>query len=162
MYYVLLLGILLWITAIVLSGQYAILIVVVLTNWGYDQLATKVNIKLIDGLEKGASSAKVLTRSREKSAFIKAVLALGLEVGQYANVSKKEWLDNGGDKQSLASQKNGPRYTLKNLTTPDYPNGIDCKAVNLSGEDLEAVAESENRELGESDVIYAMTKRKEE
>lgn len=100
-------------------------------------------------LDKVMSSQKTAQRTRELSPFIKEVMSLGLEKGGYAYASHKKWLSMGGSEQSPASQKNGPRYTLK-------AKGIDCKAVLLSGEDLKAVAKSEGIELGEKDIIYAM------
>lgn len=100
-------------------------------------------------LEQALASAKTITRSREKSAFITEVIE-ALKSGGYVYVSHKTWLKSLGDKQiTQASQKNGPRYTLKTY-------GVDCKAVVLSGEDLEQVADSEGIELNESDIVYAM------
>ena len=99
-------------------------------------------------LEQALSSAKTISRSREKTAFISGILK-ALEDGGFVYTSHKKWLAEGGSGQSVASQKNGPRYTLKRY-------GVECKAILLSGDDLEQVAESDGIELNESDVIYAM------
>ena len=95
-------------------------------------------------------SFKKTTRTREKGVFSQAIESLKLAVGEFAFVSHKEWRASIEGDITTASDKNGPRYTLKRL-------GFDCVAGNLSGPDLEAVAESEERELTESDIIYSIT-----
>jgi len=92
-------------------------------------------------------STKTIGRTREKSAFVLKLLELGLKVGEFAYVSHKQWLADGGSKQSVASQRNGCRYSIR-------PHGLIAQAVTLSGAELEAVADSENRELLETDAIY--------
>ena len=103
-------------------------------------------------LRDNLASAKTITRSREKTAFVKEVLE-ALEDGGFAYISHKSWLAgvNAGRTSpiSSASSKNGPRYALK-------PYGVDCKAILLSGDDLEQVAENDCVELAENDVVYAM------
>lgn len=94
-------------------------------------------------------SAKTITRSREKSAFVKEVEE-ALQNGGFVYVSHQEWLNKVGE-VSKATEKNGPRYTLKRL-------GYDCKAITLSGKDLDAVADAEGRDLSEKDIIYAIAK----
>lgn len=100
--------------------------------------------------DKILSSTKQVKRTREVSPFVAEVLSLGLEKGGYAYVSHKEWLEKVGKELTPASEKNGPRYSLKR-------HGIDCKAVSLSGDDLKLVAKQENRELTDKDTIYVMT-----
>ena len=93
-----------------------------------------------------------------------------LAIGQFAYVSHKEWLKTLGDKvadMKPLSIKNGPRYSLR-------PLGYDCVAINLSGEELARVAESEDRDiselpsgfgdngdLGVNDRIYEISKSEE-
>lgn len=100
------------------------------------------------------SSAKTVSRSREKSAFNQAILDLNLQVGEFAYVSHKAWLDSLGDRaktMSAGSINNGPRYSLKAL-------GLKAQAVLLSGEELARVAKKEGNELTETSVIYEITK----
>ena len=98
-------------------------------------------------------SFKKTSRTREKGVFRQAIDGLKLAVGEFAFVSHKEWLDSltpeVRENLTAGSNKNGPRYSL----SKDY----DCVAGNLSGSDLEAVAESEERELSDSDIIYSIT-----
>ena len=106
---------------------------------------------------KAFASNKTVGRSREKSAFNKAICDLDLKVGQYIYISHKAWLDSlvaSGKKledMKAGSLNNGPRYSLKAL-------GLKAQAVNLSGSDLDKVAKAENNELTESSVIYEITK----
>lgn len=104
-------------------------------------------------------SEKTINRTREKSQFNSEVEKLGLKVGEFAYVSHLAWLESLGDKAKLPKEQggmskgslnNGPRYSLKR-------NGFDCVAVLLSGKDLKAVADSEGRELKETDIIYSIT-----
>lgn len=97
-------------------------------------------------------SAKEITRTRSLSPFVQEVKA-ALEEAPFVYVSHKAWREQAGE-LTKASEKNGPRFTLKR-------HGIDCKAITLSGVDLEAVSESEGNELSETDVIYAMKKSEE-
>ena len=105
----------------------------------------------------GLVSFKKSTRTREKGVFSQAIEDLKLAIGEFAFVSHKQWLDSLSaevrENLTPASNKNGPRYTLKNLK----PNGYTCIAGTLSGDDLDAVAESEDRELSENDIIYSIT-----
>ena len=114
-----------------------------------------------------ATSRKETTRTREKGVFNSIVEGWGLAVGKWAYVSHKEWLKVLGDRVSSMkplSIKNGPRYSLKAL-------GYDCVAINLSGPELERVAESEDRnisdnpsgfgdnsDIGVNDRVYEITK----
>lgn len=93
-------------------------------------------------------------KTRSSSPFIAEIEALGLKVGQYAYVSHKKWLDMGGDQQTVASQKNGPIYSLKR-------NGYEVVRGNLKGAELEAVAEADEIELNENEVIYSITRKAE-
>ena len=95
-------------------------------------------------------SFKKTSRTRDKGVFSSAIEALKLAVGEFAFVSHKEWRASVDKEITVASDKNGPRYTLKRL-------GYDCVAGNLSGLDLEAVAEAEGRDLSDTDIIYSIT-----
>lgn len=100
-------------------------------------------------IDEQLASAKTVGRTRSVSPFVATIKSLGLENGGFAYVSHKEWLDTAGQEQTAASQKNGPRYTLRR-------HGFDCRPVLLEGNDLAQVAEAEGRELTDSDVVYAI------
>ena len=95
-------------------------------------------------------SFKKTSRTREKGVFSQAIENLKLAVGEFAFVSHKEWRASIEGDITVASDKNGPRYTLKRL-------GFDCVAGSLSGSDLEGVAEREERDLTDTDIIYSIT-----
>ena len=95
-----------------------------------------------------------IQRTREVSPFVAQIKAqvAGLEDGQAVFVSHKSWVDSlNGKVITKASEKNGPRYTLKRYD-------IACVAGNLSGAELAEQSEVEGRELLENDIIYRCSK----
>lgn len=105
------------------------------------------------------SSYKRSAKTREKSPFIAEICQAvdSLPEGQAVFISKDAWLDSLGDKvatMSPGSLKNGPRYTLARL-------GYEALEGNLSGEELSAQAEAEDRELSDKSVIYRIVKKAE-
>lgn len=98
-------------------------------------------------------SMKVKSRSRGLSPFIAEILE-AVKNSPYVYFSHKAWLESLGERaetMSAGSLNNGPRYNLR-------AHKLVCIAGTASGEELEAIAEAEGRELTEDDIVYSATK----
>ena len=100
---------------------------------------------------------EILNPPRKKSTFVQEILHLHLE--KYPDgaiyVSHKEWLETyGGNKLSLAGQKNGPKNILKRYNIACWTGTI------TNPEELKLIADAEGRELTEKDIIYRLYYKK--